>query len=279
MRKMYKDIVEFAELERFMDQKLKNYSSGMQVRLAFSIAIRADTDILLIDEVLAVGDSLFQQKCYDYFDKIKNSNKTVVFISHDMSAVQSFCDRAILIDNGVMLAEGKPVEITQKYSKLLADSTTKRNYESSELQHEGVGGAEVLKAELINSEGKVCDRVNEAEPFSVRMYYKFSKSIESPVFGLGIMGQKGQSIMGPNTKESGFKFKEYPSRGYIEAYFSSNPLAPGTYRVRSGIFNISVTIPYDFVEHLLIFTVVGKKRYGDIYIKPEWKFAKHTEKK
>src|SRR5213079_1835489 len=106
---MYKDIIEFAELKRFMDQKLKNYSSGMQVRLAFSIAIKAESDILLIDEVLAVGDALFQQKCYDYFDKLKNSNKTVIFISHDMAAIQSLCDRVMLINEGEMIDEGKPV--------------------------------------------------------------------------------------------------------------------------------------------------------------------------
>src|SRR6185312_8467854 len=97
---MYDEIVAFAELEKFMDQKLKNYSSGMQVRLAFSIAIRAKSDILLIDEVLAVGDASFQQKCFDYFYKLKQDKRTVVFVSHDMGAVERFCDRAVLIDNG-----------------------------------------------------------------------------------------------------------------------------------------------------------------------------------
>lgn len=270
MQKMYKDIVKFAELERFMDQKLKNYSSGMQVRLAFSIAIRAETDILLIDEVLAVGDALFQQKCYDYFDKIKNSNKTVIFISHDMSAIQSFCDRAMLINNGQFVLEGKPVEVTQRYSNLLAESTKNKKFESAKLQHEGVGGAEVLKAELVNAAGKVSDRVQEGEAFSIRMHFKSTKPIDQPVLGVGVMGQQGQSILGPNTKESGFKVDKLPKRGYIEVSFASNPLSPGMYRVRSGIFNTSNTIPYDFVEHLMTFTVVGKKRYGDIYIKPEW---------
>lgn len=270
MQKMYKDIVEFAELEGFMDQKLKNYSSGMQVRLAFSIAIRAETDILLIDEVLAVGDALFQQKCYDYFDKIKNSNKTVIFISHDMGAIQSFCDRAMLIDKGNFILEGKPVEVTQRYSSLLAESAKTKKYESSKLQHEGVGGAEVLKAELLNNEGKVSDRVKEGEPFSVRVHFKSNKVINEPVLGVGIMGQQGQSIIGPNTKESDFDIKKLPKRGHLDIRFSSNPLSPGMYRVRSGIFNTSNTIPYDFVEHLMTFTVVGKKRYGDIYIKPEW---------
>src|SRR4029079_5287087 len=94
----YDDIVAFAELEQFMDQKLKNYSSGMQVRLAFSMAVRAKADILLVDEVLAVGDADFQRKCFNYFKSLKKNRQTVVFVSHDMEAVKEYCDRALLID-------------------------------------------------------------------------------------------------------------------------------------------------------------------------------------
>jgi ABC-2 type transport system ATP-binding protein len=115
MEVMYDDIVEFAELERFMDQKLKNYSSGMQVRLAFSIAIRAQGDILLLDEVLAVGDSAFQQKCYNYFEDLKQQGKTVVFVSHDMSAVRRFCTKAIYIKNGEFILGGTPFEVAEQY--------------------------------------------------------------------------------------------------------------------------------------------------------------------
>ena len=115
MEAMYDDIVSFAELRRFMDQKLKNYSSGMQVRLAFSIAIKAHGDILLLDEVLAVGDAAFQQKCFDYFETLKREKKTVVFISHDMGAVSRFCNRAIYIKNGKIIKEGNPDDIAELY--------------------------------------------------------------------------------------------------------------------------------------------------------------------
>lgn len=115
MAAMYDDIVEFAELERFMDQKLKNYSSGMQVRLAFSIAIRAQADILLLDEVLAVGDAAFQQKCFDYFSELQGQNKTLVLVTHDMSAVNRFCDKALYIHKGVIEYIGEPDEVANKY--------------------------------------------------------------------------------------------------------------------------------------------------------------------
>lgn len=114
---MYDEIVSFAELEQFMDQKLKNFSSGMQVRLAFSIAIRAKGDILLLDEVLAVGDAAFQQKCNEYFASL-HGNQTVILVTHNMEAVKKFCDRAILINDGKVELDGKPEEVAEAYVNL-----------------------------------------------------------------------------------------------------------------------------------------------------------------
>jgi ABC-2 type transport system ATP-binding protein len=118
MDAMYDEIVAFAELERFMDQKLKNYSSGMQVRLAFSIAIRAESDILLLDEVLAVGDEGFQRKCFKYFGELKKDSKTVVFVTHDMESFEKYCDRGILVDSGKIIDEGEPMVLSAKYKLL-----------------------------------------------------------------------------------------------------------------------------------------------------------------
>lgn len=118
MADMYDDIVAFAELDEFMDQKLKNYSSGMQVRLAFSIAIKADADILVLDEVLAVGDESFQRKCFQYFAELKKRKKTVILVTHSMESVQRFCNRAILIDKGHEVTEGSAAEIAQLYREL-----------------------------------------------------------------------------------------------------------------------------------------------------------------
>lgn len=118
MEGMYDDIVDFAELHDFMEEKLKNYSSGMQVRLAFSIAIRAKGDILLLDEILAVGDEAFQRKCYSYFAQLKKEKKTVILVTHAMEAVQQFCDKALLIDKEHELVTGTPLEIATIYRTL-----------------------------------------------------------------------------------------------------------------------------------------------------------------
>lgn len=117
MDKMYDEIVRFAELEDFMDQKLKNYSSGMQVRLAFSIAIRAKGDILILDEVLAVGDAEFQKKCEDYFASL-HGNQTVILVTHSMENVRKFCDRAILLEKGKIIKDGNPDEVADAYLAL-----------------------------------------------------------------------------------------------------------------------------------------------------------------
>jgi ABC-2 type transport system ATP-binding protein len=131
---MYDEIVEFAELQDFMEERLKNYSSGMQVRLAFSIAIKAKGDILLLDEVLAVGDAAFQQKCFDYFELLKRQGQTVIIVTHDMNAVRRFCNKAMIISHGLIEKIGTPEDIAELYTeeniekKTTADSTEAISY-------------------------------------------------------------------------------------------------------------------------------------------------------
>ncbi len=117
-RARYKRVIEFAELEEFQDLKLKNYSSGMHVRLAFSVAIQVDADILLIDEVLAVGDAAFQQKCFDVFNRMREEGRTIVFVTHDMGAVTRFCHRAMLLERGEMVMIGDPRDVADRYLEI-----------------------------------------------------------------------------------------------------------------------------------------------------------------
>ncbi len=145
MERMYDDIVSFAELEHFMDQKLKNYSSGMQVRLAFSIAIRADTDILILDEVLAVGDEAFQKKCSSFFSQIKkDKSKTVILVTHSMGDVKRYCNKALLLEKGKIVAIGNPTEVADDYSKQFIDESVattikrKNRYGTGEVIYENM---------------------------------------------------------------------------------------------------------------------------------------------
>lgn len=154
MEDMYDEIVEFAELERFMDQKLKNYSSGMQVRLAFSIAIRANTDILVLDEVLAVGDEAFQRKCNEYFAGLKKNQKTVILVTHDMSAVRKYCNKAILIRDGKVVTNGSPELVADEYSldNVQVSNTTQRNQQkSNDKSNEPMIFAKIISSPVLNN--------------------------------------------------------------------------------------------------------------------------------
>ncbi len=155
---MYDEIVAFAELEEFMDQKLKNYSSGMQVRLAFSIAIRAEGDILVLDEVLAVGDEAFQRKCNDYFKSIKKSGKTVILVTHDMESVRKYCNKAIMISQGKIVATGSPDDVANEYSMENLSAPTLVDEEVEGQRHNSTietFDVELLSSEKINQDDKV----------------------------------------------------------------------------------------------------------------------------
>ena len=187
---MYDDIVEFAELGRFMDQKLKNYSSGMQVRLAFSIAIRAQSDILLLDEVLAVGDAAFQKKCFEYFRTLKREKRTIVFISHDMNAIREYCDRAALIDEGELKFIGDSEKIAQEYTKLFMRKEAIEK-KSNTANRWGSGAATIVSCDV----EKVSD-----ENVSIRVEAVFHEATEEPIFGFSIKNPIGIKIIENNSK-------------------------------------------------------------------------------
>lgn len=141
---IYADIVEFSELEDFMDEKLRNYSSGMQVRLAFSIAIKAKSDILLIDEVLAVGDTAFQHKCLNYFKKIKREGRTVVFVTHDMASVERFCDRVLVLDKSKFIGIFKPKKASRVYQDINVESELENTASGDAIEHTPEGSSRLI---------------------------------------------------------------------------------------------------------------------------------------
>lgn len=200
MEAMYDDIVKFAELERFMDQKLKNYSSGMQVRLAFSMATRAEADVLLVDEVLAVGDADFQRKCFQYFKQLKKNKKTVVFVTHDMSAIREFCDRALLIEDSRLLSVGKTQSVASQYSQLfiidqeevlkgVASKTTAVQIDP-EGKRWGNGQLHIRKASSELKDKKV----------SIKAVVDVMADTDSLIYGLHIESQDGVEVTAMNNR-------------------------------------------------------------------------------
>lgn len=197
---MYDNIVEFAELERFMDQKLKNYSSGMQVRLAFSMATRSEADILLVDEVLAVGDADFQRKCFDYFRKLKKDKKTVVFVTHDMNAVREYCDRAVLIEKSKIVKAGTSSDVATAYSKMFIESSTGNNTESknNKTKNEnrwGNGDLKIIKASIRDTK-----LVDTTDFLYIEVKLKAQVDVEDVALGFTIKSPTGMPIVGTNNQ-------------------------------------------------------------------------------
>jgi ABC-2 type transport system ATP-binding protein len=187
----YHDIVKFAELERFMDQKLKNYSSGMQVRLAFSLATRAQADILLVDEVLAVGDADFQRKCFRYFKELKANKKTVIFVTHDMGAVREYCDRALLIDKSEVQSIGNAQDIAREYAMLFMEMDhASEHAKKGGGQRWGNGDATI---ESVHTK-------LEKDEVVVRLAVKAHKKIDKLIYGLHVMAQDGAEITAMNNR-------------------------------------------------------------------------------
>lgn len=239
----YDEIVEFAELENFMDQKLKNYSSGMQVRLAFSIAIQAHNDILLIDEVLAVGDTNFQRKCLEVFKKIKNSGKTVIFVSHDMNTVKEFCDRAILIEKSKIITEGDPNKVANSYIDMFNNS-----YENKINLKDRWGDQK-----LTISEAEVS--YNEKE---LRVSYEIDahEDAEKPIFGVIIRDASNNNIIDSNTKWNSINTGIVVKNSKIKiTWIFDNILKSGTYTISPAAAYSDGLAFYDWQDNAIKFTV------------------------
>jgi ABC-2 type transport system ATP-binding protein len=262
MATMYDDIVTFAELERFMDQKLKNYSSGMQVRLAFSIAIRVQSDILVLDEVLAVGDEAFQQKCIDIFEKYQAQKQTIVLVTHDMEIVRRFCSRAMLIHDGEMVSIGEPREVAQKYSKFNKDKI------EQEL------GKENVQSKKSNINLKILNKEEQKVSFDTDQTLKVGVSWPKDLpkvknVGIAIMKQSGEFIFGANTFGGKLDLKGICKIDY-EVKLS---LGPGKYSLVAGLFGDKESEVVDYLGEgpkFIVRSKSGDTSQGLAHLKHDW---------
>jgi ABC-2 type transport system ATP-binding protein len=240
MQKLYNQIVDFAEIKRFMDQKLKNYSSGMQVRLAFSIAVQVQSDILLIDEVLAVGDAAFQRKCYDYFMSLKKKNQTVVLVTHDMSAIRQYCDRAIMIEAANVVSEGRPEKIAQAYQQLFSNNSSDTDYQVNDGEDRWGTGEMLAEKPVVE--------VNDKDVIIHTQYVARTK-LPAPIYGISIYNGAGDLIADGNTRKLKLTTQGVSNKGKVSIVWRlPNIFASGKHTVSVACCDQSATLFYDWLN-------------------------------
>lgn len=245
VEKMYDDIVAFAELEQFMDQKLKNYSSGMQVRLAFSMATRAEADVLLVDEVLAVGDADFQRKCFNHFRELKKQHKTVVFVSHDMSAIREYCDRAVMIEKSEIVVEGTANEVAIEYIKLFNKSEGSENERADK---ERWGDKDITITEV--------DARSEKEELVINVKFTANNEALDPVVGYLIKDSAGHELIGSNTKLKHMKLGKFSKGQTCQLEWRMpNVFNDGIFLITVAVSHNDGVTQYDWWENAASFTV------------------------
>ena len=195
------DILKFADIGEFVYQPVKTYSSGMFVRLAFAVAINIEPEILIVDEALSVGDVFFQAKCYQKFEEFKKQGKTILFVSHDLSSIEKYCDRAILLNKGEMVSDGTPKDIIDLYKQILAGQssggTLKKELDGS--QDYGDKKAEIIDYKVIDSSGRETTSLLKGEEFSIEVTIRANEPVVSPIVAITIRNSKGTDITGTNT--------------------------------------------------------------------------------
>jgi ABC-type polysaccharide/polyol phosphate transport system ATPase subunit len=248
-RRRYDRIIDFAELHDFTDLKIKNYSSGMLVRLAFSVMIQVDADILLIDEVLAVGDAAFSQKCFDEFGRIRRSGATVLLVTHDMSAVQRFCDRAMVMEHGKVVRVGDVDAVADKYLQLNFSQEARAEVageeggpvtvvaarEGAEVVRSGDGRAEILDAWAEDGTGNRVEVAPTGSPSAICFHVRFHADVQDPVFTVGLDDSQGTCVFSGTTAFDGPSGRFAAGTDHIVHCSFQNFLAPDRYGIGASV--------------------------------------------
>jgi ABC-type polysaccharide/polyol phosphate transport system ATPase subunit len=299
----FEEIVEFAELEEFIDAPVKTYSSGMYARLGFAVAIHVNPDVLLVDEILAVGDQGFTHKCLDKFAEFRRRGKTILLVTHSLSLVERFCDDAVWLDSGLIKAVGDPKRVVDAYlshvekqeeQQLEADDikTRKMTETSSEplttgeasmddmfQVAEGRWGSrevEILDVTLVGDDGKSAHVFHSGDRMSVQVHINAENPVADFVFGVGLFNADGVCCYGTNTDLEQLVSKEIVGEGTVDFTIDSLDLVPGTYKLDVAVHKRD-GYPYDY--HRLLYTFRVKSRTNDVGIyrpRHKWKFPSNV---
>ncbi len=266
MEKRYKDIVEFSELGKFIETPVKYYSSGMYVRLGFSIAVEVEPDILLIDEVLTVGDEHFQQKCFRRIKDFQSSGRTILFVSHSLGLVEELCDRALFLHKGKVCACGEPREVLEVYRKMIQEKN-----EMVAPKEWGTKEAQITGVRFLSKEGREIKSILAGESLRIEISYNASKVVHNPVFGIAIHSRDGQNLFGTNTHLCGYKIDHIDGNGVVGLEIEKLSLFKGSFFFNFSLHSSDHKIQYhrlDFLHQIEIDNL--RPEAGYLQLQTKW---------
>jgi ABC-type polysaccharide/polyol phosphate transport system ATPase subunit len=263
-RRRVDEVIDFAELREFEELKLKNYSSGMHVRLAFSVAIQVDADVLLVDEVLAVGDAAFQQKCFDVFHRLRDEGRTIVFVTHDMGSLNRFCHRALLLERGHPVHLGEPHEVADRYLEINFGRSSDAGPGGVTEERGGDGEARVLEAWVEDERGERPAAVPQGQRIKLKALVRFEVDVEDPAASVFVLNEDHVAIVVATSSKGDERSGSFRAGEEVLCSFSfENVLAPGRYNPLFTIAHRGTGLDLmDRVEGALSFVVTGSEAAG-----------------
>jgi lipopolysaccharide transport system ATP-binding protein len=280
MKEKFPRIVEFSELGDFIDAPLRTYSSGMSARLGFAVATDTQPDILIVDEILSVGDEAFQHKSFERIQSIKAQGATILLVSHSMSVIEGMCQRAAWLHRGqiISLDDAKPV--VERYLGLVSEEESRQLMTASHPEEQAKGREnkpiEIRQVRILNQQGHDQQVFHTGEPMHVQVEYVAHETIDSLEVGIAIHRQDGVHITGPNTAFDGLKIKAVPGIGGVEYTIPSVPLMEGIYKLTVALVNRIGNVPLDYQDQYYTFRINNyghnvRERYGLMTMNGEWR--------
>lgn len=294
------DIITFSELEEYIDNPVRTYSSGMYMRLAFSVAINVQADILLIDEILAVGDLNFQKKCFNKLKELKRAGTTIVIVSHDLNSIENICDMAVWLNKGKLMAQGDTKQVIDRYMQYMNRKQEARLRREHEMEEERKGKAvekveiqsleddtqeeswdedskrwgsrdvEIVSVTMLDEQGRKKHSVEWGEKVTIRIDYMHHRKAEKYVFGIGIFNQDGIHCYGTNTYIDGIEIESINDQGSVEFVIDKMSLVEGKYYLDVAV-HAEDGRAYDYLRGAYEFVVVSSiKDVGIARLEHEW---------
>lgn len=276
LSKKFDEIVDFAGLDDFIDTPVKNYSSGMAVRLGFAVAINVDPDILIIDEVLAVGDASFQQKCYQKIESFRRDGKTILFVSHGMSDVTNLCSQVLWLEKGRARAIGRSIDVASDYLGASHNTIHKTNETSGERW--GNNEYTIDRVEILGSNGEVTDLVHTSQAMTVRIHYQKNAAVKDVIAGLRINHLHGTQVFATNSRRRDTSLGDFGSTGYVDLHIPQVPMLSGTYQISVDLSDSSELYTYDHWGQCATFDVLQGhvQDEGLVTIESYWSHAPNS---